>query len=79
MTTPALLDEARAKAYEARLALVSAARSWVAGPFPSMTCAEAESLADALRFLDEPELAAELVEAHATTDEPGDLHHPEDE
>lgn len=65
-------------AYEARLALASAARSWVAGPFPSMTCAEAESLADALRFLDEPELATELIEAHAGTDEPGDLHH-EDE
>lgn len=36
-------------AYEARLALASAARSWVAGPMPGFTCAEVDNLGRYLR------------------------------
>lgn len=44
-----------------------------------MTCSQVEALADLLETAGRPVAAEVWREQHAATDEPGDLHHPEDD
>jgi len=45
---------------------------------PSLTCVEAEALADVLRAYGAPGAADQWIEAHATADEEGDMHYEEE-
>lgn len=45
----------------------------------SLSCSEAEALADILRICGYEGEAALLIEAHTETDEPGDFHIEDDE
>lgn len=44
----------------------------------TLTCSEAEALALVFRVANKPDVAHEIIERHAETDEPGDDHYKGD-
>lgn len=53
------------------LAMLDSGDTWA-----SMTCTEVESIAAVLRAAGRDDVAHNIIEMHAESDEPGDLHHP---